>query len=479
MSQLPISNIINVSIAAVQTGVNNYNTSNLALFTDEVPSQVTFGTAGYALYLSPQQVGIDFGTDSKTYALANAVFSQQPNILNGGGSLVVILLNVSVQALAFSAVAASGTFAITSAHGSTAAINYNDTVAQIQTKVQAVAGQSKWTVSGSIASESLVITCDGSYGAQTLFTISGNTLADSGSAAITVAVTETTAGESIGAAITRTENLVQYFGIMVDESLSVIGQTDLLAAAAIVQPLNKMAFFVSHTAADILPGGMLDLLRTGNFNQTRGLYYGSSLNNADLLMMASYASALLSTNFEGSNTTQTMNLKVLIGVQADTSLTQTQYNQAQAAGVDIYPSLQGVPAVISNGANDFADQVYGTLWFAGALQVAGFNYLQAANTKIPQTESGMDGLKNAYRNVCQQAVTNQFSAPGVWNSPVTFGNQTQLILNVGQFGYYIYSTPIAQQSQASRAQREAPLVSIAMKLAGAIHTSTVIVYVNQ
>jgi hypothetical protein len=118
------------------------------------------------------------------------------------------------------------------------------------------------------------------------------------------------------------------------------------------------------------------------------------------------------------------------------------------------------------------------MWFVFALQVSGFNYLRQTGTKVPQTENGMDGLKGAYRSVCEQAVTNQYAAPGTWNSPVTFGNQADLIANVEQFGYYIYSTPIAQQLQADREERKAPLVQIALKEAGAIQSSTVVVNVN-
>ena len=44
-------------------------------------------------------------------------------------------------------------------------------------------------------------------------------------------------------------------------------------------------------------------------------------------------------------------------------------------------------------------------------KLAGFNYLAQSSTKIPQTEAGMDGLKGAYRAVCQQAVANQNPAP--------------------------------------------------------------------
>lgn len=476
-NQLSLTNVVTISVSQGSPGVGNYNTSNLAIFSDEVPG-MSFGSLGYAQYLTPTDVGIDFGTGSKTYAMANAIFSQQPNILNGGGQLVVILIGVATQNLAFDGVSASGTFVFNYGGYASAAINWNDTAAQIQVKVQAMPGLSSAVVSGSVASESLHVKYVGVYGVLSIATITSNTLETSGISAVGITVTTVTAGETWGAAITRTVSLVQYFGCIVNETLAEIGQTDLLAAAAILLPLNKIGFAVSYTAADIAPSGMLDLLRTGGFSNTRGLFYDDSTELDCLVEMASYAGRALSTNFSGSNTTQTMHLKPLLGVQPDPSLTQTLLDQAVAAGADTYPSLQGVAGVFTSGANTYFDQVYGTQWLVGALQVAGFNFLAQSSTKVPQTESGMDGLKGAYRNVCQQAVSNQFAAPGAWNSSTLFGNPADLIANVAQVGYYIYSTPISQQSQADRVARKAPLVQIALKLAGAIQSSTVIVTVN-
>lgn len=474
--QLELTNVINISVSQASPGVGAYNTSNLAIFTDEIPA-MSFGSLGYAQYIAPTQVGVDFGTGSKTFAMANQVFSQQPNILAGGGQLVVILLTVATQNLVFSGVAASGTFVFNYNANASAAINWNDTASQIQTKIRAMPGLSDVLVTGSIASETLSVQFGGVYGALSLATITSDTLQTAGSASITITVSTATAGETIGAAVTRTKDLVQYFGLMVDQSLTIIGQTDLLAAAAIIQPLNKIGFFVSINAADIAPGGMVDLLRTGGFTNTRGLFYGSTFLPA-IEYMASYASLGLSTNFNGSNTTQTLHLKPLTGVQPDPSMTQTILNTAQAAGADVYISLQGVAAIFTSGANSFYDQIYNRQWFVGALQVAGFNFLAQASTKIPQTESGMDGLKGAYRTICQQAVTNQYSAPGAWNSSTTFGNPALLIQNIAQLGYYIFSSPIAQQLQTERAARNAPLIQIALKEAGAIQKSTVIVNIN-
>lgn len=373
--QLELTNIIDISVSEAGAGAGDYNTSNLAVFTSDSPA-VSFGTLGYKIYLSPTDVAVDFGTSSETYKMANAVFSQQPNILAGSGYLVVIPF-------------------------------------------------------------------------------------------LTL--------ETLDAAIVRTKDLVQYFGLMVT---AIQTSSDMLAAAAVVQALNKIAFFVSKTSADIAPGGMLDLLRTGGFTKSRGLYYGSSTAAEALGMMASYAGRALSTNFSGSNTTETMHLKDLVGVQPDPTITQTLLNQAKAAGADTYISLQGVAKVFCTGANKFFDQVYNLEWFVGALQIAGFNFLAESSTKIPQTENGIDGLKGAYRNVCEQGITNQYGAPGQWNSATTFGNQQDFLQNISQRGYYIFSIPVSKQSQTDRAARKAPLIQIAFKEAGAVHSSSVIVNIN-
>lgn len=484
MGQLAITNIINVSVSQSNLGINSYNTSNLGLFSDEVPAN-SFGTAGFKLYVEPTSVATDFGTGSKTFQQALAVFSQQPNILAGGGQLVVILMGVASETWTFGSVAASGTFIANFGGHASAAINWNDTAAEIQTTLQAVSGLSQVTVTGSIASLSLIIKMGGVYGAAPgAFSFTSNTLATSVPAAVTIVNTVSTPGESIGAAITRTSSLVQYFGIMATETVTQIGSVDVLAAAAIVQPLNKIAFWVSYVEADIMSGGLLDEFATGSFTKNRGLYYGDSSAvggftgiNA-MLMMAAYAGLGLSVNFSGSNTTITMNLKTLNTIQPDPTMSQTIYNEAKAAGADIYASIQGNPGVICFGANDYYDNVYNLQWFVGAILVASYNYLAQTSTKQPQTETAMDGFKGSQRLVCQQAVTNQFVAPGTWTNPTTFGVQAQFYQNIAQFGYYIYSQPIAQQSQVDRAARIAPLVQIAIKYAGAIQSADLIIYVN-
>lgn len=473
--ELSISNVVNIQVSEPGQGVGEYNTSNLAIFTAE-PYESSFGADGYKIYLEPTEVAEDFGTDSKTYAQALAVFGQQPNILANNGYLVVIPLIVEVQTLAFNGVAASGDFKINFGGDVTAQIDWDDTASEIQTKIRTITGLELATVSGSIAGQLLTVTMKGYYGPAALMTITDNDLATSAPVSITVTVAEVTDGESIAEGITRTEGLVQYFGLM---GTDIYSGADMLAAAAVIQTLNKIGFFVQSDPVSIEPAGDLDDLRAAGYTQSRGLFYGEDSDNSEPLdFQAAYAGRALSTNFNGSNTTQTMHLKTLRGVLPDDTMTQTLLNKAIAAGADTYDSFQGVPGVFCSGENSFFDDVYNLRWFVGALQVAGFNLLAQTSTKIAQTEGGVSSLKSAYRQVCEQAVTNQFVSPGQWTSPTTFGNQQNFFENISQRGYYIYSQPVADQNPATRATRQAPLIQIAVKYAGAIHKSTVIVNVN-
>ena len=119
------------------------------------------------------------------------------------------------------------------------------------------------------------------------------------------------------------------------------------------------------------------------------------------------------------------------------------------------------------------------MWFVNAIQTAGFNYLRQTNTKIPQTEKGMTGLKSAYAEVCERFVNNGVAAPGSWNTAIPFGNPELFRENIEKRGYYIYSLPIARQSQEEREARRAPIVQIGVKLASAIHFSSVIVVIEE
>jgi hypothetical protein len=486
-NQLNIRNVVNVSVSAPPLGLNNYNTSNLAVFTHEVPNG-SFGTKGFKSYITPDDVATDFGSNSKTFAMANGVFSQQPNILAGDGQLVVILLQNdmdgvnAVQTITFSAVPASGNIQYGDGSNWTGDIAFDADAATMQTAIRTIPGFGAALVTGD---ETVGFTIDTGIQAPTPdLQFRHNTLLDVANYDVFPTIETTVVGvapgsdETLGNAVTRTKDLVQYFGVMESATITDQTQANVLAAAAVIQALQKIAFFVSYDEDDILGGGTIDLLRSGSLTQSRGLYYGDNTGNAAIVMMASYAGRLLCVDFSGSNTTLTAFGKTLAGVQPDPSMSQTIYNEAQDAGADVYANVQGDPIIMDSGENLFFDQVYNRLWIAGALQIAAFNYLTTTSTKVPQTENGVLGYKSALRAVMRQSNTNAYSAPGKWTSPVTFGNQADLLSNVEQVGFYIFSQPVSEQSVADRNDRKLPLVQIALKEAGAGHRADIQVNVN-
>jgi phosphoheptose isomerase len=254
--------------------------------------------------------------------------------------------------------------------------------------------------------------------------------------------------------------------------------------AAYCQANTKMFFYCSSNIADLQPGSGLDLVRQAAESLVRCFYYGNALLNGAAaqqtqIFAAAYAGRALSTNFEASGSSTTMNMKQLVTITPDQTLNQTYLNQADAAGVDVYASFNGFSCLKTSGANAYFDQAYQRQWLVYALQTAGFNYLVTVGTKIPQTEDGMNGLKDAYIQILKQAVANGYLAAGLlWNSATSFGNRADLVRNVLETGYYIYSLPINQQTQAARQARQAPVVQIAAQEGGAIHSSAVIVAVE-
>ena len=90
----------------------------------------------------------------------------------------------------------------------------------------------------------------------------------------------------------------------------------------------------------------------------------------------------------------------------------------------------------------------------------------------------MTGLKGAYRKVCKLFVDNGAFAPGTWTEPQTFGDPADHYRNIEDFGFFIFSLPVSEQSSEVRATRAAPSTQIAAKTSGAIHTSSVIAFVS-
>jgi hypothetical protein len=378
---LPVSTIVQVSIAAPQPGLLVPNVNNICILDTETPAHPENLTALIGVYSNSAEVGVDWGTSSEAYKQAVAIFSQRPNILAGGGQLVIYYMTGSIVTLL--------------------------------------------------------------------------------------------------EAITAVEALI-YVGAYLWAGYNPVN-AEIEAAVATVNGLGKLIGVSTYLTSDLTAGNLLYVVSAAN--EPSGvlfLYTQGGTYLAARLAMAAVFSAQMSTNFAGQNTTLNLNVKTLQGVTADTGITPAVLTTCKTLGVNVYASIQGVAKFIANGGPNFIfmDNVYNLLWFANALQIGIFNALAMTSTKIPQTEAGMTVLKNAVIAVCQQAVLNGYIAPGTWQSTDTFGDLKSFLRNIVQLGYYIYSQPIGDQSEAVRETRAAPLMQLAVKLAGAINTASLLVFFN-
>jgi hypothetical protein len=389
MSTLPISNIVNVSISAPQTGLGAYEVNNVAIISKDAPTSGWTGTsAGYGVYLTSAQVAADWGSSSETYYQAVNLLAQLPNLISGGGQLII-------------------------------------------------------------------------YAASS--------------------------GQTLTQALTALQALI-FFGGAVYAGYNPTN-SEVEAAATYMQGQGLLLGVSSCLTTDLSAGGLFYVIRNAGQNYVTCFLYtigtdGVSAGSAQAARIANaaYVGRLMSTNFNGTNTTSTMQLKGLTNVLPDPGITQTVLTTCESLGVDVYASIGGLAKVISNGGSSgafFADNAYNLIWLTFALEVALFNVLATTSTKIPQTESGMAQLKAACSGVLAQAVTNGYLAPGTWTSPSNvFGDPATFNRVISQQGYYVYSQPISKQSAAARTGRTGPLIQIAGKLAGGINNELGLIFIN-
>lgn len=375
--QIPLSYVINVTAVQPSRGLEPKQMGTILLLTDEQPANAISGS--YMIARTATAVATQWGTETETAKQAQMIFAQTPNILVGGGYVIVA--------------------------------NYLEE-------------------------------------------------------------------ETLAEAITRLSGEIYFEGVLTTRDLA---QEEAVAASTLVESMkDRILMLPGYAVADLT--GLF--AQVANNVYTRPVLYltGADTNAKKLnsrLFAAAYLSRGLAVNYSGSKTTMTMNLKDLAGITADTAISETILNQCVTAGADCYPSIEGLAKVMSNKhAGQYFDQVANSIWFVGALEIAYFNTLATTRTKIAQTDEDLGKAQKAIRKVCNQAVANGYLAPGTWNSTDTFGNIDDFNRNIEEFGYYLYQQPVSEQSQTEREQRIAPLLQIAGKEAGAVHSGAILVYIE-
>lgn len=490
-----ISNFINVSLATAPTSITARNVSVVALFTKE-PANIPINN--YVIYRSPETAANDFGIDSETYKMINAIFSQQPNILTGDGYVVVFPVEDNITVAATSGyttcksilyknfqnisdgsikVAVDGIDAVAyTGLDFTAIKNINDLVNVLQAKITTcdIAADENnnitFTSKTTGATSKIELSSD-----ETGTDLSTVNLLNIANAEVIAGEAEYTGSERLQDIFNRTQQILYYGCCMATWDPT---DAEIEATANMAQSSNSMLAVVKGGANYLITEttNIFYKIQQMSLDHTRCLYYNGETD--PLLFMAAYISSYLAVNYGGNNTVKNLHAKELTGVLPDDTIGETELFNCQTIGTDCYVAVGGVGAVYCSGANEWFDTVAGLIWLKMQIEEQGFTTLRNVPTKIPQTEDGVAMLYNTYAKVLNQAVNNGFIAPGSWTLPYTFGNQELMLNNIVNFGYYIYFTPISQQSQTEREARKAPYCQIAIKLAGAINSSNIVINVN-
>ncbi|WP_405316551.1 DUF3383 family protein [Faecalibacillus faecis] len=490
--QIALSNTINVTLGKAPSGLGEYSTNSIVLLTNEQP----LSAEPYIWAVNAQDAVNEYGSNSLTAKMARALFTPAFNLRTGGGQVLIYPFS-GVNATACKAVTiaitdtiltalklvTTGSLKITLDGTAYEVTNMDFTAVKTVEDIVKILNAQGLDCDITVVDTNKIQFQSRKYGAtdSTIVFSAASTGTDIGGSSYLDTITNATitagtnsSGKTVAEAIAEVDEIAYVGGVLTTQYCE---NAAVLANATALQALDHIYFEVTQSLKNISVLGAN--IKAAADIKTRPMAYSYTGAEGAKCAIATYATIACSTNYSGNSTVLTMNLKELTGILPDLNLNQTYYTQAKQNGVDIYGNTEGLSCVYSFDNGAYTDEVTGELWLKKALEVSGFNYLRKTNTKIPQTEAGMTGLKNAYESRLVQAVRNGLVAPGAWNDSIPFGNPEDFLRNIEEKGYYIYSLPIAQQQQAEREQRIAPVVQIAIKLAGAFHSSNVIVNVQR
>lgn len=503
---LPVNSLVSVSV----------NLSPPAAQAPTVNAKLTLGDSAVIdtrerirSYASLAGVAADFGTVAPEYLAATLHFGQSPQPLQlyigrwaktaTAGLLRGGTLSAAEQALANFTAINNGGFTINlngagaqniTAINLTGAANLNAVAALIQAAVRAIGGGgfALATVTWNSALGQFTI-ASGTLGATS--TVSATTAPGAGTdlgplikstAATLTYTTPGIAAESAVAAATIFDTAVNtpWYGLSFAASAA-LTNSDILAVAAYIEGATASSgnghlfdFTTADVAATVLPDttSIGALLKALGYNRTCYQWSSTNAYAADSMIARQ-----LVVNPLGANTTITLMYKQEPGVVAE-QLTTSQAAALNAGNYNYYAAVNNGTSMLFNGkvaSGQFIDTIWNVDWLAGQIQTNVFNQFLTTTTKIPQTDAGMQQISTGVSAACQQGVVNGALAPGIW----TAGGFGQL--KTGDYlgnGFYIFTPPLATQSPVARAARASVPIQVAAKLAGAVHTGNVQIFVN-
>jgi len=229
-----------------------------------------------------------------------------------------------------------------------------------------------------------------------------------------------------------------------------------IAVATWVEASQKMFFNTSNDPVCITNGttDIITALQAMTLDRTLSSYSSTGVEYPS----SSVAGRAFIVNFEGTNTTITLNLKQgpTITVESMTTAEKT-----------ILEGKSGNAFVVIAGSNMYSDSrlasgkwfdsIHGTDWLKNRIETDVFNVLFQSTTKIPYTDAGVSVIRQAVEGALRQGVTNGLIAPG-----------NNLLGVYMPLGYIITIVPVSDASTADKNARLYRGMSFEAAGAGAI-----------
>lgn len=481
---IDISNIVSVQLLKEQRGANYDNINIVAMITTE-QGAVLNSRNRYRTYKNLASVKTDFGVLSKTYQKASAFFSTSPNPVSAKGALVIGYWNKTGEDLP-----AEKYDTITAKN-----IDKYDLLKRLQDISNGglnIAGKEAvkldFTACTDISEIFNVLIKAGLFADITFLnnqiTYLGETLnavkdVEGRDSLITVLGLNGVYTPKAAAMKVKAETAVQALAEVIEQSaahgatfIDEVDKNQIMDLAAFATANRVLLYHVFSQVEDTTTRGMPWAIAKSGQEYFRCLFSKSN----DKAFGVSYMARVHVVNFSAENTAMTMNLKGLACAYDEYS--QTELDNTERVGLDVYTILKDVPITLSRGANEFVDNVYNLKAYINAVETDTFNLMHSTPTKIGQTERSINLLVDCVIKTTERFVRAGVFGAGEWTLPDTFGDYEDFFNAIRTKGYYVYAQPLAEQSQTDRVNRESPVIQTAVKNQGAIHKASHIVYFN-
>jgi hypothetical protein len=254
-----------------------------------------------------------------------------------------------------------------------------------------------------------------------------------------------------------------------------VEKADIIAIAEYIESAEPQSvYFYTTDDSDVkanTEGNIMDKLKKNSIHRSLGQY--STTADAVVAIMG-YA---MGANKQTSNSAYTLAYKKEVGVSAE-NLTSSEVTAIKNINGNVYINRGSIYTLFEDGKmadGTFFDELLNLDMLTNSIQASVVNAL-TTESKIPQTNDGVDKLLNYITAPLEKSKTTGFISPGVWN---TSGVLTVNTGDVLPRGYKILADSVANQSQEDREARKSPPIYILAKLAGAIQYVNIGVYVNR